>query len=221
MIERMKRKIYEPAISKAEGQRLNAEAGQFEKATSYCPLYLAWRIVDEARDYFRTSWVPSPGTGTRKKHLIRPADTFSPSDAEKACLMSEELADKLARRAEDVFAKSTLSSAKWRRGNGRGGASSKPLSPALSPFGGARVKRTFWQRKYQSARGREYILMSMRHWLAGVLARERPALFRDLPESFKVGLEIPARAPHPGPLPRAERVNHRPRFVHGCEMLAA
>jgi hypothetical protein len=23
----------------------------FEWATSYCPLYLAWRIVDEARDY--------------------------------------------------------------------------------------------------------------------------------------------------------------------------
>jgi hypothetical protein len=27
---------------------------EFERATSYCPLYLAWRIVDEARDYFRT-----------------------------------------------------------------------------------------------------------------------------------------------------------------------
>src|SRR5208283_6063677 len=72
---------------------------EFERATSYCPLYLAWRIVDEARDYFRTNWVPS-----RKGHLIRPADTFSPSDAEKACLMSEELANKLARRAEAVFA---------------------------------------------------------------------------------------------------------------------
>jgi hypothetical protein len=30
-----------------------------------------------------------------------------------------------------------------------------------------------------------------RHWLAGVLARERPALFRDLPESFKVGQPLP------------------------------
>ena len=28
---------------------------EFERQTSYCPLYLAWRIVDEARDYFRTS----------------------------------------------------------------------------------------------------------------------------------------------------------------------
>jgi len=27
----------------------------------------------------------------------------------------------------------------------------------------------------------------MRHWLAGVLARERPALFRDLPESRASG----------------------------------
>ncbi len=139
----MKRKIYEPVTD-------------FEWATSYCPLYLAWRIVGEARDYFRTSWVPSPGSATRKKHLIRPADTFSPSDAEKACLMSEEFADKLARRAEAVFA-----------------------------------HQPFWARKYQSARGREFILMSMRHWLAGVLARERPALFRALPESFKVGQPLP------------------------------
>jgi len=36
----------------------------------------------------------------------------------------------------------------------------------------------------------------MRHWLASVLARERPALFRDLPESFKVGHPLPA---HPSP----------------------
>jgi hypothetical protein len=45
----------------------------------------------------------------------------------------------------------------------------------------------------------------MRHWLAGVLAKERPALFRELPESFKVGQPLPAhstlqkRAPLPGP----------------------
>jgi hypothetical protein len=36
--------------------------------------------------------------------------------------------------------------------------------------------------------------MSMRHWLAGVLARERPALFRALPESFKVGHPLPQKA---------------------------
>jgi hypothetical protein len=83
-------------------------------------------------------------------------DTFSPSDAEKACLMSEELADKLAHRAEAVFA-----------------------------------HHPFRQRLYKSASGRDAILMFMRHWLAGVLAKERPALFRDLPESFKVGEPLP------------------------------
>ncbi len=174
----MKRKIYEPVR-------------EFERQTSYCPLYLAWRIVDEARDYFRTSWVPSPGSGSRKRHLIRPADTFAPSDAEKACLMSEELADQLARRAEAVFA-----------------------------------HQPFWQRKYQSAHGREFILMSMRHWLAGVLARERPALFRALPESFKIGLELPAEPAVPvgrgyGRAGSRGRSPHQPihRFVHGCELL--
>jgi hypothetical protein len=33
----MKRKIYEPVTD-------------FERAISYCPLYLAWRILDEARN---------------------------------------------------------------------------------------------------------------------------------------------------------------------------
>ena len=152
-IERTKQNIYEPVR-------------EFERATSYCPLYLAWRIVDEARDYFRTSWVPSPGT--RKRHLIRPADTFSPSDAEKASLMGEELADKLARRAEAVFA-----------------------------------HHPFMQRQFKSASGRTAILKFMRHWLAGVLAKERPALFRALPESFKVGHPLPdhslTRLRHPLP----------------------
>jgi len=156
----MKRKINEPACQKSEGGRQRAEISQFETGTSYCPLYLAWQIVDEARDYFRT---PIP----------------------------EAFADKLARRAEAVFA-----------------------------------HQPFWQRKYQSARGREYILMSMRHWLAGVLARERPALFRALPESFKVGLELPKE--YVVPVGRGYRragsrgrSPHRParRFVHGCELL--
>jgi hypothetical protein len=92
----------------------------------------------------------------------------------------------------------------------------------------------FWQRKYQSERGREYILMSMRHWLAGVLARERPVLFHQLPESFKVGLELPEKRPggaaaspyHKtvGLTCRSTRTSQRdvptkPRFVHGCELL--
>ena len=138
-----------------------APVGLFEQKTSYCPLYLAWHILDEARNYFRT---PIP----------------------------EAFADKLAHRADVVFA-----------------------------------HQPSWQRRFKSQHGRTAILMIMRHWLAGVLARERPALFRDLPESFKVGQPLPphspsrTKAPHPAPLPRAERENHRPRFVHGCELLPA
>jgi hypothetical protein len=48
-------------------------------------------------------------------------------------------------------------------------------------------------RKFQSQRGRDAILMSMRHWLAGVLAKEQAALFRDLPESFEVGQPLPQK----------------------------
>ena len=146
--------------------------------------------MDEARDYFRTNWVPSPGSATRSHQ------------------MGEGLADKLAHRAEAVFA-----------------------------------HHPSWQRRFKSARGREFILTSMRHWLAGVLARERPALFRDLPESFKVGHPLPdhslirpASAGHPlpssgrgtGSYRRDDREQRTPRrcvptrskFVHGCELLA-
>ena len=63
--------------------------GEFEKQTSHCPLYLAWRIVDRARDYFRTELIPSPVT-QRSDILSHP--------------MGEEIATKLARRAEAVFA---------------------------------------------------------------------------------------------------------------------
>jgi len=142
-------------------RKKHVPVGRFEQKTSYCPLYLAWHILDEARNYFRT---PIP----------------------------EAFADKLAHRADVVFA-----------------------------------HQPSWQRRFKSQHGRTAILMIMRHWLAGVLARERPALFRDLPESFKVGQPLPphspsrTKAPHPAPLPRAERENHRPRFVHGCELLPA
>jgi hypothetical protein len=222
------RKIYEPVR-------------EFERQTSYCPLYLAWRILDEARDYFRTNWVPSPGSGTltRSRPLARPSRAFasqipfaasqaaqvSPSDAEKANLMDDELADKLARRAEAVFA-----------------------------------KHPFWQRRFQSVRGRDAILTAMRHWLAGVLAKENPVRFRQLPESFKIGMPLPSsdlRPPSPirwakgmpknprssgrqsAPFPHRQsqsrftsaatiaragsrvRSPHQPatRFVHGCELL--
>jgi hypothetical protein len=156
-------------------QKIYAPVTDFERATSYCPLYLAWRIVDEARDYFRT---PIP----------------------------EAFADKLAHRVEAVFA-----------------------------------HQPFWQYKYQSARGREYILMSIRHWLAGVLAKERPALFRDLPESFKVGQPLPQKMVSSFSMVGTPRCGVRTsqrdvptnlksrrarsdaphlRFVHGCELLA-
>ena len=77
--------------------------------------------------------------------------------------------------------------------------------------------------RYQSARGRGYIQMSMRHWLAWVLARERSALFRALPESFKVGLELPTGA-HGVSRPTfgsRGRSPHQPirRFIHGCELV--
>jgi hypothetical protein len=154
----MKRKIYEPVR-------------EFERATSYCPLYLAWRIVDEARDYFRTE-------------------------------IPESYARKLARRAEAVFAHHPS----WAR-------EATPRGPA-----GAR-------QQFQCQRQREFILKFMRHWLAGVLARENPVLHRQLPESFKIGLELPPGA-HGVTRPTIGsqgRSPHQPirRFVHGCELLMA
>lgn len=130
----------------------------FERQTSYCPLYLAWHVVDEARDYFRTP-------------------------------ISEAFADELARRAEIVF--------------------------------GA---QPFWQRRFKGARGRAAILTAMRHWLAGILARENPALFRQLPESFKVGHPLPEYpgGPHSSDVRRLQNTNAiAARFVHGCELLMA
>ncbi len=139
----MKRKIYEAVR-------------EFERQTSHCPLYVAWLVLDEARDYFRTE-------------------------------ISENYAEKLAQRAERVFA-----------------------------------NHPFWQRKFQSAAGREYMLGCMRHWLAGVLAKEQPALFRALPDSYKVGAPLP-----PQPLSRPKKICKRnlparpfKHFVHGCELLA-
>src|SRR5450759_789726 len=136
--------------------KIYAPVTPFERQTSHCPLYIAWLVLDEARDYFRT---PIP----------------------------EAFADKLAHRAEAVFA-----------GN------------------------PFWQRKYTGARSRDYLLMTMRHWLAAVLAKERPALFRDLPDSFKVGASLPQQ-----PLSRPKKVRKRnpparqfKHFVHGSELLA-
>ena len=89
----------------------------------------------------------------------------------------------------------------------------------------------FWQRKFQSADGREHLLSGMRHWLAGVLAKEQPALFRALPDSFKVGAPLPPQ-PVAAVYDRRSRANLKIRrsqsaattakshFVHGCELLA-
>jgi hypothetical protein len=138
-------------------QKNYAPVTPFERQTSHCPLYVAWLVLDEARDYFRTE-------------------------------IPENYAAELAQRAEMVFA-----------------------------------NHPFWQRKFQSAAGRERLLSGMRHWLAGVLAKEQPALFSDLPDSYKVGAPLP-----PQPLTRPKKIrqrNHPARpfkhFVHGCELLAA
>jgi hypothetical protein len=65
--------------------KIYAPVTPFERQTSHCPLYVAWLVLDEARDYFRTNWVPSPGSAT----LSHP--------------LGEGLADKLAQRAKAVF----------------------------------------------------------------------------------------------------------------------
>jgi hypothetical protein len=63
------------------------------------------------------------------------------------------------------------------------------------------AKQPFWQRKLRfrqsepTRASREFILKFMRHWLSGVLARENPLLFRQLPESFKIGLPLPELPP--------------------------
>ena len=119
----------------------------------------------------------------------------------------EAFADKLAHRAEVVFAHQPS----WARK-----ATPRARSRKATPRAGS-------QQQFQCWRQREFILKFMRHWLAGVLAKENPALFRDLPESFKVGHPLPAHSilQKRAPLPRAERENHRQRFVHGCELLPA
>ena len=43
--------------------------------------------------------------------------------------------------------------------------------------------------------GRENLYKFMRHWLAGRLARERPALYRRLPWAYALGRALPARQP--------------------------
>jgi hypothetical protein len=133
-----------------------APIGNFERHTTWCPLYIAWQVLDEARDYFRTDF-------------------------------SERYAEQLAQRAERVF--------------------------TVNPF---------WQRRYKRANGREELLASMRHWLAGVLAREKPVLFRALPESYKLGQPLPDYLPAVAVIKPSKPVRScLPRsFVHGWKLLS-
>lgn len=60
----------------------------------------------------------------------------------------------------------------------------------------ARPGSRFWrQMRARSNAGRDALYMFMRHWLSGLLLRERPALFRRLPVSFHLGRPLvgPAR----------------------------
>jgi hypothetical protein len=75
----------------------------------------------------------------------------------------------------------------------------------------------------------------MRHWLAGVLAKKNPTLFRDLPESFKVGHPLPQKHIGGAAAPpylktvgltcrsasKSDQSRPTNRFVHGCELLPA
>lgn len=80
----------------------------------------------------------------------------------------------------------------------------------------------FWQKRYRRANGREELLASMRHWLAGVLAREKPALFRALPESYKLGQALPLQPLEPSKPNQLKTVLGLPKyFVHGWELLIA
>jgi len=75
--------------------------------------------------------------------------------------------------------------------------------------------------EFPTRMGARIVLTSIRNCLVCVLVKEGPG--RDLPESFKYGCPLPMK-PNPwrkkNNSPRRKRENHRPRFVHGCELLA-
>jgi hypothetical protein len=86
-----------------------------------------------------------------------------------------------------------------------------------------------WRKKFQGARGLEYLEMFMRHWFSSALFRRKSPLFRQLPPDFKVGRPLP-KVSLPRQLgkssPRKTRrkpVKAHPagRYIHGCELLAA
>ena len=141
--------------------QIHAGVTDFERKTSYCPLYVAVMVLDEASLYFRVR-------------------------------LPDSLADTLAERVARVFAHQPL-----------------------------------WRKRIQGRNGHGWLKCFMRHWLASALAAERPAVFRALPDSFKIGQPLPARSltrlRHPlssDGRGATKRGNQRPRFVHGCELLA-
>jgi len=97
-----------------------------------------------------------------------------------------------------------------------------------------------WRKKFQERRGRAYLEMFMRHWLASALFKRRSPLFRELPDSFKMGRPLPgrsfsrqkemdeAKAGNQRMVENSTRRKHRPaanfhpsnRLVHGGEWLA-
>ncbi|HZL12557.1 MAG TPA: hypothetical protein VFC85_00300 [Verrucomicrobiae bacterium] len=48
-----------------------------------------------------------------------------------------------------------------------------------------------WRKKIQGRRGRAYLEMFMRHWLASALFQRKSPLFRQLPPEFKIGKPLP------------------------------
>jgi hypothetical protein len=78
------------------------------------------------------------------------------------------------------------------------------------------------RRILKTERSRDWLRTYMRHWLAGILCRERPALYRQLPENYKWGghpLPYPSLPP---PKPLLKRTRRTKRFtyrVHGSELL--
>lgn len=86
-----------------------------------------------------------------------------------------------------------------------------------------------WRKKFQGRHGREYLDMFMRHWLSSALFKRKSPLYRQLPESFKMGQQLPitplARKlaqSRVKTIRRKSSMSRRgSRFVHGCELLAA
>jgi hypothetical protein len=54
---------------RAENGKRYQPVREFERQTSFCPLYLAWHVVDEARDFFRKP-IPEACAGKLARRAI-------------------------------------------------------------------------------------------------------------------------------------------------------